>query len=258
MKFCFPILAILLLINPASAACKYCKPPKKQVAPPREMVYQPKGWSLDVGGAYTWISFSTPPTYTGNTGGVLGKLTYQTPDAFFGSLRSFYNIGPLSSSLDNTSFSEWYSEFVGGYCFALPKNLTFTLYAGIGLDFLHDNHSATSLILPIELRYELYYAILGFEIHRTWKNLMVGFQADCLPTFDPFLKIVTLPGAAWTLDNRVGASLRLPIAFRYWHNCWLEFAPYYRFFPIGDSDLLGFPERNLNEAGAQLTFRFFL
>lgn len=68
---------------------------------PQSVVKQPEGWSVDVGGSYTWMSLSTPPTYTGSTGGVLAKISYQVPDAFFGQARSFYNsclghpIGPL-------------------------------------------------------------------------------------------------------------------------------------------------------------------
>ena len=40
---------------------------------PQSNTYKPQGWSVDVGGGYTWMSFSTPPTYSGSTGGILGK-----------------------------------------------------------------------------------------------------------------------------------------------------------------------------------------
>src|SRR5579862_7452394 len=74
--------------------------------------YKPQGWSFDIGGDYTWMSFSTPPTYSGSTGGVLGKLTYEKPKAFFGQARTVYNLGRLSSSKNKASVHEWYSEFV--------------------------------------------------------------------------------------------------------------------------------------------------
>ena len=70
---------------------------------PSEQLAKPEGWSLDVGGTYTWMSFTTPPTYSGSTGGIQGKITYQKPWAFFGQARSFYNLGTLSSSLNNGS-----------------------------------------------------------------------------------------------------------------------------------------------------------
>ena len=89
---------------------------------PQYNPYKPQGWSFDIGGDYTWMSFSSPPTFSGSTGGVVGKLTYEEPRAFFGQARSVYNLGRLSSSKNKTSFREWYSEFVGGYCFSPIEN----------------------------------------------------------------------------------------------------------------------------------------
>lgn len=219
---------------------------------------KPEGWSLDVGGTYTWMHFTTPPTYRGSTGGVQGKLTHQRPNYVFGQVRTFYNAGKLSSSLNKARDYEWYSEFVAGYSFKVLDNWTITPYAGMGLDFLHDNHTGYSTVAPIQLRYNLYYALIGFDAHYTWTNWMAGVQADCLPMFNQYLKIEGLPGAAWTLGNRTGAAARLPIAYRYAKNFWLELAPYYRFLPLGASGTLGLPERNLNQWGVFLTFRFFL
>jgi hypothetical protein len=205
------------------------------------------------------MSFTTPPTYTGSTGGVLAKLTYQRADEFFGQARSFYNLGPLSSSLNTSAFSEWYSEFIGGYCFSSTcRNWLLTPYAGLGLDFLHDNHSAYASISAIELRYNIYYAVAGLDIRYSWKDWMFGVQGDCLPIFNQFLKVKTLPEAAWILKNRVGGAVRLPLAYRYARNFWVELTPYYRFLPIGASNTLGLPERNLSQWGAFLSFRFFL
>jgi hypothetical protein len=219
---------------------------------------KPEGWSLDIGGAYTWMAFSTPPTYSGSTGGVVGKLSYQQPDAFFGQARSIYNIGRLSSSSNKTNLHEWYSEFVGGYCFSAFENWTVTPYAGLGLDFLSDHHKGHSFISPIGLNYTIYYAIAGVETHYTWQDWMLGLQVDCLPTFNQYLKIKSLSGAAWVLKNRTGVAVHLPIAYRYARNFWVELAPYYRFLPIGASHVLDLPKRNLNQWGASLSFRFFL
>ena len=224
----------------------------------RRIAEKPQGWSVDLGGTYTWMSFSTPPTFSGSTGGFLGKLSYQLPDAFFGQARSYYNIGPLSSSVNRTSFWEWHTEFAGGYCFSLLKNWTLSPYAGIGFDFLSDHHTGYSTLSPIHLKYTLYYALAGVETHYLWQDWMVGLQVDCFPTFNQYLRIGGLSQAAWTLDNRTGASVQIPIAYRYARNYWLELTPYYRFLPIGNSEVLGLPERNLNQWGAFLIFRFFL
>ncbi|MDE3055627.1 MAG: hypothetical protein KGI80_02895 [Verrucomicrobiota bacterium] len=204
------------------------------------------------------MTFSTPPTYSGSTGGVLGKITYQMPDAFFGQARSFYNIGPLSSSINETSFQESYSEFVGGYCISALKNWTITPYAGLGLDFLFDDHTGYDSISPIDLQYTIYYAVAGFKTHYAWQNWMLGLQLDCLPTFNQYLKIEGLSGAAWTLKNRTGVEVQLPFAYRYAMNYWLEVAPYFRFLPIGKSSTLGLSARDLNEWGAFVSLRFFL
>jgi len=219
---------------------------------------KPEGWSVDFGGTYTWMSFTSPPKYTGNTGGVQGKLTYQKPREFFGQARSAYNLGPLSSSVNKTALHEWYGEFVGGYCFSLLKNWTFTPYVGLGIDYLHDSHTGYSSIAAIQLRYSTYYAVAGIDTHYTWTDWMLGLQADCLPVFDQYLNIKTLKGAAWTLDNRVGVAVRIPAAYRFAENYWLELAPYYRWLPIGDSGTLGLSDRDLRQWGAFLTFRFFI
>lgn len=227
-------------------------------ATPQQNPEKPQGWSVDIGGTYTWMSFSTPPTYSGNTGGFLGKISYQLPKSFFGRARSNYNLGPLSSSENKTRFHEWYTEFVGGYCFSARKNWTITPYAGIGFDFLTDHHTGYSTISPIRLKYDIYYAVVGLETHYTWKNWMLGLQVDCLPTFNQYLRVRSLSEAAWVLKNRTGVEVQLPVAYRYTRNYWLEFAPYYRFLPIGASEVLGLGERNLNQWGAFVTFRFYL
>ena len=240
-----------------SASAIFADASKDKETPPCN-THKPQGLSLDIGGAYTWMSFSTPPTYSGSTGGILGRLSYQQPNAFFGQARSIYNLGKLSSSLNKTRFNEWYLEFVGGYCFSVLKNWTITPYAGLGLDFLSDHHTGYSNTSPIHLNYAIYYAIAGVETHYTWQDWMLGLQVDCMPTFNQYLKIKSLSGTAWTLENRTGVAVHLPVAYRYVRNFWLELAPYYRFLPIGSSDVLGLPKRNLNEWGAFLTFRFFL
>lgn len=224
----------------------------------QDNIEKPQGWSFDIGGTYTWMSFSTPPTYSGSTGGFLGKLSYQSPNAFFGQARSYYNLGSLSGSSKKTRFNEWYTELVGGYCFSALENWTITPYVGIGLDFLSDHHKRHSTISSIHLKYDIYYAVAGLETHYTWQNWMLGLQVDALPTFNQYLIIKGLPGAAWTLKNRIGADVQLPVAYRYVKNYWVEFVPYYRFLPIGASHTLDLGKRNLNQWGAFVIFRFYL
>ncbi len=268
-------LLCLLLCSTGEVFASWFKTPPKECdkptlelcdrpASPCENRQGPDGWSIDLGGQYTWMSFSTPPTYTGSTGGVVGKLTYQVPWAFFGQARTVYNLGPLSSSLNESGFHEWYMEFVGGYCFPVCRDLTFTPYAGLGFDYLSDDHSAYSTISAIKLRYRTYYAMAGFDTHYAWENWTAGLQFDCFPIFNQYLKVKSLPGAAWILSNRVGFDIRLPVAYKLPIPCrgvndiWLELAPYYRWLPIGPSTILGLPSRNLDQWGVFLTFRFFL
>lgn len=219
---------------------------------------RPVGWSVDVGGTYTWMSFSTPPTYSGSTGGIQGKLTYQAYNAPFGQARSFFNIGPLSSSLNDASLLEWYTELVAGYCCSSCGRWSVTPYVGVGIEFLYDHHSGFDSIAPIGLNYNLYYAVVGLETRYHWQDWLVALQVDALPTFKQYLQISTMSDAAWILENRTGAAVRLPIAYRYMCNYWIELAPYYRYFPVGKSEVLSLSHRNLQQWGAFLTFRFFL
>jgi membrane-associated PAP2 superfamily phosphatase len=87
-----------------------------------------------------------------------------------------------------------------------------TLYAGLGLDFLSDHHTGYSSIDPIHLKYTLYYALAGLKAHYAWQNWMLGFQIDCLPTFNQYLRIDSLSGEAWVLKNRTGAAVQIPVA----------------------------------------------
>lgn len=238
-----------------------CSPPAPSSKHPVEKALPcnpPQGWSFDLGGQYTWMSFTSPPTFTGSTGGVQGKITYQEPQAFFGQLRSIYNLGSLSSAQTTSHDHEWYTEFVAGYCFRALSCWTITPYAGVGLDFLHDHKEGYSVVAPIGLNYRSYYALFGFDTHYTWDNWYLGLQADCLPVFHQYLSIGGLPGVAWKMDERVGVAVRLPAGCRLYRGIWLELAPYYRLLPIGDSSVLVMPERTLNQWGAFLTFRFFL
>ena len=228
------------------------------VEPATPQILDPRGWSLEAGGQYTWMSFTTPPTFKGSTGGVQGKLTYQTPRAFFGQLRSIYNIGTLFSDVNSSRDTEWYSEFVAGYCFSRCVKWKLTPYVGIGIDFLTDHKKAYANISAIELKYRLYYAIFGLDVRYAWKDWSAAVQLDCFPTFNQYLSITGLSGAAWKMSQRVGAAVRIPVGYQVIKRVWIELTPYYRFLPIGSSHVLSLPHRNLNQWGAFLTLRCFL
>jgi hypothetical protein len=239
-----------------SVAAVFAIPCQRKEAPP--IVYKPQGWSFDVGGSYSYMWFPSSPTYSGSTGGALAKVTYQVPDDFFWQARSYYNIGPLSSSVNKSNFQESYSELLAGYCVTAVKNWTITPYLGVGIDFLFDDHTGYDSIAPIHLNYTIYYAVGGLETHYVWPNWMLGLRLDCFPTFNQYLRVKSLSGAAWTLKNKVGAEVQVPFAYRYAKNFWFEVSPYFRFFPIGSSSALSLPERNLKQTGVFVTFRFFL
>lgn len=222
-----------------------------------------QGWSLDLGGQYTWMSFTSPPTFNGNTGGAHGSITYQKPNSFFGQIRSIYNIGTLTSRVNSAKDTEWYTELLGGYSFLLSKagcpfRWTMTPYAGLGLDFLNDHRSAYASIAAIKLKYQLYYALVGFDIRYANQNWSIAAQGECFPTFQEYLSIPALRGAAWKMNQRVGFAVRLPVAYRLVKDIWLEAAPYYRLLPIGASSVLSLPSRNLHQWGIFATFRFFI
>ncbi len=225
-------------------------------SPPPVNCIAPHGWSFDIGGQYTWMALTTPPTFQGSTGGATGKITYQLPQQFFGQLRSIYNVGSLSSSSTDSSDNEWYSEFVAGYCFKGSVNWTMTPYLGIGLDFLNAHQKAYSTVSAIHLHYRTYYALFGLDFRYAWTAWYVGLQVEALPVFHQYLSIGGLSGAAWKMTSRVGVDVQMPIGFKLSKKIFLELAPYYRFLPIGASNVLGLPHRNLNQWGAFLTFRF--
>jgi hypothetical protein len=218
----------------------------------------PQGWSFDLGGQYTWMQFTTPPTFSGSTGGVVGKITYQKANEFFGQLRTVYNIGPLSAGKRRSGDSEWYTEVVGGYCVSAGNRWTITPYAGFGFDFLTDNKKAFSSFSDTKLFYRIYYVPIGVEFKYSTDTWYVGAQFDVFPTFNQYLIIKGLSGSAWKLSERVGWDVRIPVGFKLANHYWIELAPYYRLLPIGSSSALGLPHRNLNEYGAFVAFRFFI
>lgn len=247
----------------SSESLKVTKPKGKE-----NVVYKPEGWSFDVGGQYTWMSFTSPPTFSGSTGGALARITYQKQNSFFGQVRTVYNNGNLSSSTNEASESESYTEAVAGYCFRLSKMespylWTFTPYAGIGMEFLTEHRTSyttdSELFVPsIKMRYQLYYAVAGLDIHCTVKKWSFGVQGDVIPSFQEYLTIGGLSESAWKLKQRVGFDVRLPAAYQMVKNYWVELAPYYRLLGIGNSGVLGLPSRNLHQWGAFVTFRFFI
>ena len=258
MNIRWQFLALGLCAVLMGADASEAKKKEGKEAPQSEVVLEPFGWSFDLGGQYTWMNFTTPPTFTGSTGGPQGKIAYQKPFAFFGQIRSVYNIGSLSSAQTRSSDNEWYTEITAGYCCVGCPHWTITPYAGVGLDFLNDHKDAYSTLSSIRLHYRSYYAIGGFETRYLWKNWYLALQADCLAVFHQYLSIGSLNGAAYKMDQRLGATVRLPAGCRLSKNIWLELAPYYRLLPIGASSVLELPERALNQWGAFLSFRFFL
>ncbi len=71
------ISQLFLLIFVISANHFFASCPKKPIKPSENIQCEPKygqGWSVDIGGQYTWMALSTPPTYSGSTGGVSGTL----------------------------------------------------------------------------------------------------------------------------------------------------------------------------------------
>lgn len=217
----------------------------------------PEGMSFVVGGQYTWMSFTTPPTFTGSTGGALAKITYERPFSFFGEVRTFFSKGSLSSSVNSSGDTEWYTEAVGGYCFAFHETVRFTPFLGVGLDYLWDNKGGYGSIAPIDLKYQTEYLLAGFSLGYFQPNWNIGIKGSCLPIYSQFLSIGGLTGAAWNMKHRVGAEVDLPIGFRVSQRLWLELVPYYRFFPIGASQVLGLPSRFLNEWGGVVSVRLF-
>ena len=138
------------------------------------------------------------------------------------------------------------------------NNWTITPYLGLGVDFLYDHHAAYGVYSSIKLDYSLYYVVAGFETHYVWPDYLLGFQFDCMPMFNQFLKVPQLQDSAWILGNKVAVAAKIPFAYRFAKNYWLELAPYFRYLPIGSCSPLDLPNRNLYQVGSFLTFRFFL
>lgn len=220
-----------------------------------------QGWSFDIGGQYTWMLFNSPgtPKFSGSTGGAHGSITYQKSHSLFAQVRSYWNGGHLTASGRTAHEKEFYTDLLAGYCFSAYKHLMITPYLGLGFDFLTDHKSATAYVESIKLKYKLNYGILGLDVRYVYrKDWAFGGQVECFPTFEQNLSIEGLSGAAWKLKERVGWAVRLPTAYRLVYKIWLEVTPYYRYLPIGKSNVLDLPHRNLNEVGGLVTFRFFL
>jgi hypothetical protein len=128
----------------------------------------------------------------------------------------------------------------------------------MGFDFLTDHKKAHAGIASIDLNYRIYYALIGLDFRYYWENWSIGAQVDCFPTFNQYLVIKGLSGAAWKMKERVGFAARLPVGVKITNWVWFEITPYYRFLPIGSSHVLGLPHRNLNQWGAFIAFRFFI
>jgi len=221
-----------------------------------------QGWSIDVGGQYTWMLFTSPclPNFSGNTGGAHGSITYQKRDSVFAQVRSFWNRGHLQATGRSSNENEIYIDLLAGYCFSSGcERWMITPYLGIGVDFLNDHKSSTPEVTDIKLKYRLNYGVAGLDVRYMFeRDWVFGAQVECFPTFEQHLSITGLPGAAWTLKERIGWNARLPIDYRLTDGIWLEIAPYYRYLAIGKSGVLSLPKRDLHEVGGLVTFRFFI
>jgi hypothetical protein len=258
------IFALLLLLSKTSYAVDHSCALESQANQACCEVVAAQGWSLDLGGQYTWMSLTTPPTFDGNTGGAHVRLTYQNENSIFGQIRSFYNIGSFQSGAFSSKETESYTELLGGYCFRLssagrPYLWSVTPYGGVGLDFLNDHKLASGSFTTIKLKYQIYYALGGLDIHYIAKNWSLGAQVDCFTSFAQYLAIKGLAGTSYRMSQRLGYTVRIPIAYRLMRNIWLEATPYYRLLPIGSSRVLyNAVSRDLEQWGVFATLRFFL
>lgn len=220
-----------------------------------------QGWSFDLGGQYTWMKFTSPnlPTFSGSTGGVHGRITYQKQDSLFAQVRSFWNAGHLTMTGRSSNDKEFYTDLLGGYCFSVGQSWMITPYLGLGFDFLREHQSSTHFVTPIGLTYRLNYGLAGVDVRYFYgEDWVFGGQVDCFPTFEQHLSITGMKGVAWKLKQRVGCNVRATVDYRLPKNFWLEASPYYRLVSIGESHVLSLPHRNLNEFGLLITFRYFL
>ncbi|MEI6531808.1 MAG: hypothetical protein WCN87_03210 [Chlamydiota bacterium] len=234
-----------------------------QCAPqcPKEYI-GPYGQSLDVGIQYAWFAFTSPPDFTGSTIGAMARVTYQVPDQLFGQMRFAYNNGSLWSTQATSRNTDTYFDFLGGYCFNLNSQWTVTPYIGLGFDFITDNKAAytdgITQVPAIKLHYQTDYAVAGFETRYSWCKWSIAGQFEWLPSFNQYLTISTLDGSAWNMHWNSNYAIRIPVSYKISKCVWLEVAPFYRYFAIGSSDVLGLPERNMNQVGAFAALRFFL
>ncbi len=215
----------------------------------------PDGFSIGIGGDYTWMSLSTPPTYSGSTGGVVGDFSYQSPDTIFGKFKSVFNTGSLKDSGAKSSDAELYFEGAIGYTLSAYANFHFIPFLGLGGEYLWDDKKNHDNFTSIDLKYRMLYILTGFKFAYLQNCWSIGLEAQCLPIFNQTLHIGGLTGARWELTNRVGAAVFFPLGVKLMNMLWMEFSPYYRFLPIGSSSVLELPSRNLNQWGLIVQFR---
>lgn len=216
-------------------------------------------WSVDLGVQYNWMSLTTPPTCSGSVVGAQVKITHQAPNATFAQLRLNYDEGSLRSSLNSTKDLEWSAEVVGGHSFSLCPNWTLTPYVGLGFDSLADKRKAYGSVSAIYLSYGTCYALVGLDARYQFeKDWSVGAQVDVSPTLKQELSIHGLGGAAWKMKKKLGVAARIPLRHMFRENVAFEFTPYYRLLPIGASDELGLPSRDVSQYGAILSVSFMI
>ena len=79
---------------------------------PEKILKECCGWSVDVGGQYTWMSLTVPSTYSGSTGGFHSRITYQKPESIYGQIRTIHSQGSSQRPSNASHIYDWYDELV--------------------------------------------------------------------------------------------------------------------------------------------------
>lgn len=256
------LFSMSLFAKDASSTAKSNVKKPAQALPPGQ-VYGPQGWIFDLGGQYTWVDIVAADDFDnqGSTGGITAKITYQRPKSFYGQLRSILNMGQTDGGLvgffsnDEQTYTEWYAEYVSGYCFGIKQHWMITPYGGIGVDALNQRLRSDSA-LGMNLYYQTYYLLFGCEFRYAMEKWYFSLQADGLPIAEQYLTLGDSNSTTYKLKQSIGTSVRLSAARQLGKHFWLELTPYYRYFPIGKNDSQSMDKQNLNQVGFFLTLRY--
>lgn len=249
---------------PVGASGNKNNPAKKtDLAPYIQKQQEISPYKFAVGAQYSRVrQFAhAMPTYKGNLGGIFAEFEFKKRNSFYADATALWNWGSLHvDGNPKTGVNEgiWEGDLGGSFSWGNCNRWTITAFTGFGYRRYVNDFDATLSTTAITIEYQNYFVPVGFKLNcditADWR---VSLNGKILPSVDEKLYVYTVTGTYWKQARKPSFAVDLPITWstNVFDSSFLEVSatPFFRYWQLGASHILGFPTWKQAYWGVQAT-----